>query len=322
MRKALCVGINHYESCSSLDGCVYDAETVAKILSINYDSSVNFDTRLLTAEDKSSAVDARLLKSAIKELFTGDPDIALLYYSGHGAVDTEGGFLCTSEIERADEGVSLNDVMAIAAKSEARTKIIILDSCHSGIAGTHEAMPNYSLLPNGTIILSACGEKEYAVESNGHGVFTSLLVQALLGGAMNILGEVSPGSIYSYIDRSLGAWDQRPVFKANIKNFVCIRKNAPSITLDELQQITRFFRYAQHQFPLDPTYEKSKLETDNKEVNAEHEAHFELLRKYHGLNLVEPVGETYMYWAAINSKSCRLTPLGQHYWRLVRNCRL
>ena len=322
MRKALCVGINYYESCSSLHGCVYDAETVAQVLSINDDSSVNFETKLLTAEDSSSAVTAPLLKSAIKELFKGDPDIALLYYSGHGAVDTEGGFLCTSEIESPDEGVSLNDVMTIASKSEARTKIIILDSCHSGTAGNHEAMPNYCLLPNGTIILSACGEKEYAVERGGHGVFTSLLVQALLGGAMNILGEVSPGSIYSYIDRSLGAWDQRPVFKANIKNFVCIRKNRPSITLDELKQITRFFKYAQHQFPLDPTYEEDKDKTENKEVNKAHEEDFKLLRKYHSLNLVEPVGETYMYWAAINSKACCLTPLGQHYWRLVRTGKL
>lgn len=322
MRKALCIGINYYESCSCLNGCAYDAKTVAKVLSVNDDSSVNFETRLLTAEDNSSAITAPQLKYAIKELFKGDPEIALFYYSGHGAVDTEGGFLCTSEIEAPDEGVSLNDVMAIAGKSEARTKIIVLDSCHSGFAGNHEAMPNYSLLPNGTIILSACGEKEYAVERGGHGVFTSLFVQALLGGAMNILGEVSPGSIYSYIDRSLGAWDQRPVFKANIKNFVCIRKNAPSITLDELKQITRFFKYAQHQFPLDPTYESSKLETDNKEVNEEHEADFKLLRKYHSLNLVEPVGETYMYWAAINSKACGLTPLGQHYWRLVRTGKL
>lgn len=52
-----------------------------------------------------------------------------------------------------------------------------------------------------------------------------LLVEALYGGAMNLLGEVSPGSIYSYIDRSLGAWDeQRPLFKANISSFVSLRK--------------------------------------------------------------------------------------------------
>lgn len=40
------------------------------------------------------------------------------------------------------------------------------------------------------------------------------------------LGDVTPGSIYAYIDRSLGGWEQRPVFKANIKRFVSLRKNS------------------------------------------------------------------------------------------------
>jgi len=36
-----------------------------------------------------------------------------------------------------------------------------------------------------------------------------------------------------------------------------------------------------------------------------------------GVGLVVPVSEEHMYYAAINSKSCRLTALGGHYWRLV-----
>ena len=40
---------------------------------------------------------------------------------------------------------------------------------------------------------------------------------------LNELGDVTPGSIYAYIDRSLGGWEQRPVFKANIKRFVSLR---------------------------------------------------------------------------------------------------
>ena len=26
-----------------------------------------------------------------------------------------------------------------------------------------------------------------------------------------------------------------------------------------------------------------------------------------------------MYFAAMNNKGCKLTPLGKHYWRLVKN---
>ena len=84
---------------------------------------------------------------------------------------------------------------------------------------------------------------------------------------MNLLGEVSPGSIYSYIDRSLGAWEQRPVFKANIKTFVSLRKNAPPISISELRRITDFFGTPYEEFSLDPTYEPDKHDADDKTVD-------------------------------------------------------
>lgn len=146
----------------------------------------------------------------------------------------------------------------------------------------------------------------------------SLLVEALYGGAMNLLGEVSPGSIYSYIDRSLGAWDeQRPLFKANISSFVSLRKNAPPIPIAELRQITEIFTSQYDEYPLDPTYEPDKHEADVKDVNKEHEAIFATLQRFVKLNLVIPVGEEHMYYAAIHHKSCKLTAQGQHYWQLV-----
>jgi len=38
--------------------------------------------------------------------------------------------------------------------------------------------------------------------------------------------------------------------------------------------------------------------------------------------LVVPVDEEFMYFAAMNSKSCRLTELGYHYWRLIKKNKL
>lgn len=135
---------------------------------------------------------------------------------------------------------------------------------------------------------------------------------------MNLLGEVSPGSVYSYIDQSLGAWDQqRPLFKANINSFVSLRKNAPPISINELRKITDIFSSESSELYLDPTYEPDKHESDTTEVNKEHEAIFSILQKYVKLNLVIPIGEEHMYYAAINRKSCKLTALGQHYWKLV-----
>lgn len=317
MRKALCVGIDCYETINDLHGCVNDANGVKAALERNGDGTLNFSTKLMCATSEASYISRTELKDAIRELFDAESEIALLYYAGHGSYDALGGYLCTSEVKRADEGLSLDDVMGIVAQSKAQNKVIILDSCHSGFAASSKEMPNYSVLHNGTTILAACDEKQYSSEENGHGVFTTLLIEALYGGAMNLLGEVSPGSIYSYIDRSLGGWEQRPVFKANIKSFVSLRKNSPPIDIGELRRITEFFETPDYAFPLDPTYEHDKHEADTDEVNKEHEAIFAILQKYVKLNLVVPVGAEHMYYAAIGHKSCKLTVQGQHYWQLV-----
>lgn len=319
MRKALCVGIDCYEHVADLHGCVNDANSVKAALERNGDGTLNFDTRLMCATSEASYVTRTDLKDAVRELFQGESEIAVFYFAGHGSFDSLGGYLCTSEIKRADEGFSLNDLMEMVAQSSARNKVIILDSCHSGLAGTSTPMHNYSILHNGTTILAACDEKQYSSEENGHGVFTSLLIEALYGGAMNLLGNVSPGSIYSYIDRSLGAWEQRPVFKANIKTFVSLRKNAPPISISDLRQITSIFPSPYEEYALDPTYEPDKHEADIKDVNKAHEAIFATLQKYVKLNLVVPVGAEHMYYAAIQHKSCKLTAQGQHYWNLVHN---
>ena len=317
MRKALCVGIDSYQNASDLHGCVNDANSVKSALERNGDGTLNFDVKLLCASSDASYISRGQLKDAIEELFKSEAEIAVLYYSGHGSFDTSGGYLCTSEISRADDGLSLNDVMGIVAQSKAQNKIVILDSCFSGAIATPTEMPNYSLLKDGTTILAACGNNEYATEEDGHGVFTSLLVEALYGGAMNLLGEVSPGSIYSYIDRSLGAWEQRPVFKANIKNFVSLRKNTPPIQITELRRLTEIFPNPYDELALDPTFEHDKYEADTQEVNKVNEKKFSVLQRYVKLNLVVPVGEEHMYYAAINRKSCKLTAQGQHYWSLV-----
>lgn len=317
MRKALCVGIDCYETASDLYGCVNDANGVKAALERNGDGTLNFSTKLMCATSEATYITRAELKDAIQELFEGESEIAVLYYAGHGSYDALGGYLCTSEVKRADEGLSLNDVMGIVSKSKAQNKVIILDSCHSGFAATSIEMENYSILHNGTTILASCDEKQYSSEKDGHGVFTNLLIEALYGGAMNLLGEVSPGSIYSYIDSSLGGWEQRPIFKANIKTFVSLRKNSPPIDISELRKITDFFVEPHYEFPLDPTYEPDKHEADIQDVNKEHEAIFRILQKYVKLNLVVPVGEEHMYYAAINHKTCKLTAQGQHYWNLV-----
>ena len=323
-RKALCVGIDQYDNFDCLSGCVSDATRVSEILSRNADGTINFEYRLICATTKDNSITEQKLRTEVKELFSGDVDTALFYFAGHGAIDICGGYLCTSEVNEIEDGFSLKDLMSIVAKSDVRNKIIILDCCHSGSVGdkTEKNSETCAELSAGTTILTACGKNESASEKEDGGVFTSLLVDALQGGAADILGSVTPGSIYAYIDQSLGSWGQRPVFKANINCFVSLRTCNTMIDINDLRKIRDIFKYPTEEFKLDPSYESDKHEVDDKDLNKEHELLFSLLQKFVKLNLVVPVGEEHMYYAAIHKKSCKLTAKGQHYWRLIEQKRI
>lgn len=317
MRKALIVGVDHYDSISNLYGCVNDAYSVKSVLERHGDGSLNFGIKLITATNESSKITRKELKTQVTELFKDDSDIALFYFAGHGYIESTGGYLITSECEDGDDGLPLDELLTIANGSPAKSKVIILDSCHSGIAGSPAITGNSALLAEGITILTASSATQYAQEKNGSGVFTSLLVDALSGGASNLVGDITPGSIYAHIDQSLGPWEQRPIFKTNVKNFTTLRKVQPPIQLSELKKITELFVDPSIEFQLDPSFEPdSPMPNDN---NTEQ---FALLQKFNRINLVVPVGEDHMYYAAMNSKSCKLTVLGAHYWNLVTNNRI
>ena len=54
----------------------------------------------------------------------------------------------------------------------------------------------------------------------------------------------------------------------------------------------------------------------------EHTQIFSILQQYNRLNLLVPVGAEHMWNAAMESKSCKLTALGEHYRRLVEKNRI
>lgn len=156
------------------------------------------------------------------------------------------------------------------------------------------------------------------------GLFTTLLVDALSGSAANLTGDITPGSVYAHIDQSLGAWEQRPVFKTNVKRFVSLRQVSPPIPKADLRRLTEFFPSPGFEFPLDPTYEPEMKGRDlvMPEPIPENTRVFAVLQSYNRLNLLVPVDAPHMWNAAIESKSCRLTALGEHYRRLVEKNRI
>jgi len=195
MRKALVVGINYYEHGSPLFGCANDALSVKTVLERHSDGSVNFDVKLVTSTGSSEVVSRSDLKDLIRELFNADDnEIAIFYFAGHGHIETTGGYLLTSECKLGDDGLPLGEVLTLANSSKARNNVIVLDSCHSGIAGAPPSQPQVAELTEGMTILTASTAEQYATEANGLGVFTALFVDALNGPAANLVGDITPVS--------------------------------------------------------------------------------------------------------------------------------
>lgn len=317
MRKALIVGIDFYEHVSSLFGCVNDSYAIKNALDRHADGTINFSSKHEVANGSSSIMTRRELKELVIDLFKDDSDVALFYFSGHGYVENTGGYLITSECTDGDDGFPLNELLQIANESPARNKIIILDCCHAGYAGKRSGGERESTLSEGLTILTASSEEQYAIEDNGSGVFTSLLVDALNGSASNLVGEITPGSVYAHIDQSLGPWEQRPIFKTNVKTFISLRKVQPPIALSDLKEIVNLFPKKEDIISLNPSFEPTERTAieDNTEK-------FALLQKFNRINLVIPIDEEHMYYAALNSTGCRLTILGEHYWNLVSKERI
>lgn len=313
MKGALLVGINNYPGSAKLYACENDAEALGALLATNGDGRRNF-----SVEVKKNVQTRGELRSMIIKLFKADLDTVLFYFAGHGCINERGGFFVTPDFKSYDEGISMDEVLNIVNQSKIKEKIVIIDCCHAGALGTPVIVgSSASYLGEGVTILTATRNNESSLEASGHGVFTSLLLSALEGGAADIAGNITPGSVYAYIDRSLGFWDQRPLYKTNVSHFIALRKVKPALEIETLRKIISYFEFPEQRFQLDPSYEYTTDTADPVNV-----AKFKDLQKMQSIGMVIPVGEDFMYWAAMNSKSCELTRLGRHYWNLVKNRRI
>ena len=166
-------------------------------------------------------------------------------------------------------------------------------------------------------ILTACKEDEYAVEDgSGHGLFTGLMLEALHGGAGNILGKITPSSVYAFVDNALDAWEQRPVFKTNVSQFLSLRDTTPRVPLDVLRNLPKWFPSSGSIYPLDPSYEPTSAKPNDSNMEI-----FKQLQLCNRHSLIEPVNAEHMYFAAMNSTGCRLTVIGEYYRDLAQKGR-
>lgn len=319
MKRALLVGIDHYDHFQNLGGCANDAAAIHPLLARNEDDTPNLDCRVVTARDAATGITRDELLVLIDELLAPGSDLALLYFAGHGAPAHGDVALVTSNGTAPTPGVAFAEILDRIARSSVPEIVVILDCCFSGGASTIGALGGkLANLRGGLSILTASRDDQVSMETaGGRGQFSTYLEGALDAGAADVLGHINVSGLYAYLSESFGAWEQRPTFKTNIDRLHDIRVCDPRVPLPILRKLTEWFPQPGFTFPLNPSYEPTSEPADS-----EHEAVFSGLQKYRACRLIEPIGEEHLYYAAMHSTGCQLTALGRHYWQLVKAKRI
>lgn len=313
MKKALIIGIDDY-SFGPLNGCINDAHSMVKVLETHEDGSPNFSCKLITSTPEPRITDG-FLREEVMNFFKYKSDSALLYFSGHGSENTLDGYLVSQTAVASDPGLAFSDVMKLANQSQIPEVVIVLDCCHSGHMANwnvNSEGSSIAFVREGISVLSSSRGKEYSIEKGGRGLFTSIICEALRGGAADIKGDVTLASIYAYVDQLLGPFDQRPLFKSHVSRMGVIRKCEPKIEKSVLRRLVTYFKSTDSLHQLDPSYEPTEIPKGH-----QNELIFADLQEMAGVGLVAPTGEKHMYFAAINNKACELTDVGKFYWRMI-----
>lgn len=200
MRLGLLVGANQYDKLDPLKFCVQDVIAMKEVLCDASRGGFKEEAlKVLVDGDKlpskANIVDhIQLLTSKAEQ-----EDELLFYFSVHGFEANGRAYLAPldARTDRArDTAVDITELGEALKNSRARTKIVIMDACYSGLepgkAGSggmsetfESAVKEMAASGSGTVVLTSCskGEASYEEPSFGHGVFTQFLVEGLKGNA-------------------------------------------------------------------------------------------------------------------------------------------
>lgn len=203
-RLAIVIGIDAYPV-NPLKCCVKDAKLLASTLrdrcGYDPDGILEMTDR---QEDLGRRPTLNNLRHQIRRFLSDATpnDTVLVSYSGHGGLRSEGvgqnlkliGYICPIDFDGArekDTSLPVDELRQMLQECLAAQKLLILDSCHSGSAGTAsgftiaENVGHALQKAQGLITFAACRRDEVSSEDReaGHGAFTLSFVQGLEGSA-------------------------------------------------------------------------------------------------------------------------------------------
>ncbi|HEX8548100.1 MAG TPA: caspase family protein, partial [Cytophagaceae bacterium] len=158
----------------------------------------------------------------------GHNDVFIFFYAGHGSMVEDKFYFIPTECTMLYESAELNKKALEASLLQEKFKnikalkqIIIMDACHSG--GSVELLANRGSSEEKAIaqlsrsagihVLASAGSEQTAKELKelGHGLFTSVLIEALSGAADGSPqdGKVTVYEIKSYLDDQVPVLNQK-----------------------------------------------------------------------------------------------------------------
>ncbi len=311
-KKALLIGNNNYQYVSVLKGCQNDVTKMKEVLEIHGKGDPNFSVFAY------SNLNNKTIQEEIIALLERKAMYALLYFSGHGRMVNEEGFICGVDTKLdSNYGVSMNWLSEQINSSKIPEVTVILDCCHAGEFGNTEDKQNKTIpielttLRKGVTILAATTSDDVAVEFGGKGIFTSLLYDGLKGGAADILGHVNPVGLYYCAESILNPWQQRPVFKTFVDQMTPLRYCIPTVDKKITRQLddTAYFSSKDTEIKLSPSIFQGKDKERDKIMR---------LSYFEKSGLLECPDHKTLYQAILDGDSCRLSPYGKYVWELAR----
>ncbi|EHK2355009.1 caspase family protein [Clostridium perfringens] len=214
------IGINHYSDrgeFQNLKKCINDATEIYNIFGKT--KPLNFDEEksiLMISDEGRASTSKNEIVENIKDVCkkVEENERIIFFFSGHGHELNNNNYLVPSNIENItkEELICINDIVSILEESKAKVKIILLDSCCSGVVNKDSKglsgasfvyMKDYIDSTRATVIISACGKSEYATEESPNknlSLFTTYLAEALEGKFEALdNGYLTINSLYEYI---------------------------------------------------------------------------------------------------------------------------
>ncbi|MBL0406183.1 caspase family protein [Microvirga aerilata] len=212
--RAILLGVQAYKDpeLPPLSAATRDAERLAGALkSIAGRFIAKVETQVLPEASTPGLVFDKIREAAHA---TGPEDRLLLFYAGHGVVNRRGA-TADQQFMLTFIGTKANDLTHTAmrwsemtdALAESRGPIVVLlDACHSGLAGSEALATNDDLASalftrrgGATLILAGSKGRQASLEDQTArtGLFTSAVVKAIRSGAQK--GPLNLGELYGVV---------------------------------------------------------------------------------------------------------------------------